>query len=91
VEDWAHPAQEPARVQRIHVSFTLTFADGTSRDYVVFHAADAAGQGYVYLPGSGEADFAGNASLMRRGDQYDGHWFRATREWTNTVQSALKP
>lgn len=91
VEDWEHPVAEPARsLPRIQVTFSLGDPDGKDhREYVVFHVFDpAANQGYVHLPGKGEAFYDSNVFTLLRGKKYDGRWFRATPEWTQQVQAA---
>jgi len=92
VQDWMHPVAEPPRqIPRLQVSFEMVMNDSTHRDYVVHYAFDrVAGQGYVYLPGRGEQFFKSNVNLMLRGDAFEGHWFRATPEWTLQAQAAIK-
>lgn len=90
VEDWKSPvpAPDPA-LPRLKASFHIQLSDET-REYVIHYVYDsAARQGYVYLPGKGDASYAENIRLLHRGDDYDGHWFRATREWTAEVQAAV--
>jgi hypothetical protein len=87
VEDWEHPADEPSgALVRQQVTFQLRMNDATTREYVVFFVFEpGAGQGYVYLPARGEPFYDSNINLLRR-DKYDGHWFRATAEWTSWAQ-----
>jgi hypothetical protein len=87
VEDWEHAAGEPARaLVRQQVTFQLRVPDGSTREYVVFFVFEpTARQGYVYLPARGEPFYDSNINLIRR-DDHDGHWFRATAEWTSWVQ-----
>ena len=92
VEDWVHPVPEPDRAFfRSKASFHIKPLNGeATRKYVVYYVYDsAAHQGYVYLPGRGEASYAENVSLMYRGDKFEGHWFRATPEWTAAAQAAI--
>jgi hypothetical protein len=91
VEDWEHPAAAPAQqLARIQATFRITHpTTQEQRYYVVFHVRDpATGQGYVYLPGKGEAFHDSNVYTLRR-DEYDGRWYRATAEWTRQVQAAI--
>jgi hypothetical protein len=47
-------------------------------------------QGFVYLPGRGEPFYEKNVNLLLRGDDYEGHWFRATPEWTQEAQTTIE-
>jgi hypothetical protein len=31
-----------------------------------------------------------NVNMLSRGDQFEGHWFRATPEWTREAQAAIE-
>jgi hypothetical protein len=93
VEDWVHPVTEPEHAfPRLKASFHINLVNGEgTREYVVYYVYDpAAKQGYVYLPGRGEASYGENVSLLYRGDEFEGHWFRATKEWTNRAQAAIE-
>lgn len=93
VEDWKHPVTEPAAsMPRLKVIFRIgSPGSAEGREYVVHYAFDfASRQGYVYLPGEGEAHHRENINLMARGAQYEGHWFRALPEWAARVQSAIE-
>jgi len=49
--------------------------------------ASAEGGGFVYLPG-GHDEFARlNMKHIYRGKEYEGHWFRATKEWDDFVRT----
>ena len=92
VEDWEHPVAEPARtLPRLQVTFFMGDPENKDhREYVVFHVFDpAANQGYIHLPGKGEAFYDSNVFTLLRGEKYDGGWFRATPEWTQRVQAAM--
>jgi hypothetical protein len=57
----------------------------------VFYVYDpVAKQGFVYLPGRGEPFYDENVNLLLRGDQFEGHWFRATPEWTRQAQATIE-
>ena len=68
-----------------YVSNNLVVGPGEERlAYVVVYACDhMTSQGYVYLPGKGDAWFRVNARSIFRG--LEGHWFRATRAWQEVV------
>lgn len=91
VEDWEHPVSEPSqKLLRQQATFHLRMHDATTRDYAVVFVHDPeSGAGYVHLPGRGEPFYDSNVYLMLRGDKYDGHWFRATSEWTRLVLDSL--
>jgi len=93
VEDWAHPVAEPEHaLPRLKTSFHINLVNGEgTREYVVYYVYDpAAKQGYIYLPGKGEASYHENVSLLYRGGEFEGHWFRATPEWTKQAQAAIE-
>jgi hypothetical protein len=93
VEDWVHAVAEPEHTfPRLKASFHINPVNGEgTREYVIYYVYDpAAKQGYVYLPGRGEASYRENVSLLYRGDEFEGHWFRATPEWTKEVQAAIE-
>ena len=92
VEDWTHAVAEPDRTfPRWKTSFQLLMNNGAPREYVVDYSYDSvAHQGYIYLPGRGEAYYSENVFTLYRGDQFEGHWFRATPEWTAAAQAAVE-
>jgi len=91
VDDWDHPVAEPDKsLRRVQATFSLDRGRGP-RLYVVFYVFDpVAKQGFVYLPGRGEPLYSQNTNLLYRGDDYEGHWFRATSEWTSHVQTLIE-
>jgi len=91
VEDWAHPVAEPAQaLPRVRATFSIDRGRG-AREYVVSYVYDpVAKQGFVYLPGKGEPFYDANVSLLYRGEQFEGHWFHATPEWTMAAQAAIE-
>ena len=91
VEDWLNPVAEPApSLRRVRATFSIDRGTG-AREYVVFYVHDpVAEHGFVYLPGNGEPFYSQNVNLLYRGDQFEGHWFRATSEWTGQAQAAIE-
>jgi hypothetical protein len=92
VEDWDRPVAEPEKsfLRVVKATFSLDRGSG-ARLYVVFYVYDpVARQGFVYLPGKGEPFYNDNVNLLYRGNEYEGHWFRATSEWTTQAQAAIE-
>ncbi len=91
VEDWVHPVAEPEQsFLRVKATFSLDRGNG-AREYVVFYVYNpVAKQGFVYLPGRGEPFYNENVNLLYRGNEFEGHWFRATPEWTAQAQAAIE-
>ncbi|HKH75194.1 MAG TPA: hypothetical protein VKA59_27745 [Vicinamibacterales bacterium] len=96
IVDWPRGvvSERPDGLPRYEVSFYATHANRPLESqeehlaYVVSYAFDAArGEGYVYLPGKGDAHYALNVGTIFRGRE--GHWFRATEAWNRTVMKAL--
>lgn len=93
VEDWVHPVAEPDQsLRRVKATFTIDRGSARgARPYVVFYVYDpVAKQGFVYLPGSGEPFYNENVNLLYRGNDFEGHWFRTTPEWTTHAQSVME-
>jgi len=91
IADWIRGSvPEPdASLPRYEVAFYL--GNGEKRHYVVYFAySPVPRQGYVYLPGPGEAHYWENVSLLMRGKQWEGHWFLATPEWTSAAQEVIE-
>ena len=69
---------------------TTHFGSGEERQYVVYFVySPVTRQGYLYLPGPGEAHYDENVSLLHRGKEWEGHWFLATPEWTSAAQEVI--
>ena len=84
IVDWIHgPIPEPdASLPRYDV--TYHFGSGETRVYVVYFAySPVARQGYIYLPGPGEAHYRANINLLWHGKQWEGHWFLTTDAWAS--------
>jgi hypothetical protein len=93
VDDWNHPVAPPnASLPRVRATFTIDRGSARgARPYVVFYVYDpAVRQGFVYLPGRGEPFYEENVNLLFRGDQFEGHWFHTTPEWTSQAQATLE-
>jgi hypothetical protein len=93
VDDWRHSVAEPDQsLRRVKATFTIDRGSARgARPYVVFYVYDpAAKQGFVYLPGRGEPFYNENVNLLYRGNEFEGHWFRATPEWTAHAQSVIE-
>jgi hypothetical protein len=93
VEDWVHPVAEPDQsLRRVKATFTIDRGSARgARPYVVFYVYDpVANQGFVYLPGRGEPFYNENVNLLYRGNDFEGHWFRTTPEWTTHAQSVIE-
>jgi hypothetical protein len=93
VEDWVHPVPEPDQsLRRVKATFTIDRGSARGpRPYVVFYVYDpVAKQGFVYLPGRGEPFYNENVNLLYRGNDFEGHWFRTTPEWTTHAQSVIE-
>jgi hypothetical protein len=90
IVDWIRgPIPEPdASLPRYDV--TYHFGSGEKRVYVVYFVYfPVARQGYIYLPGPGEAHYRENVNMLWHGKQWDDHWFLATPEWTSAVQDVI--
>jgi hypothetical protein len=62
----------------------------TERAYVLHYSLNRqTGEGYVYLPGPGEAGYRDNAGVMLR-DGDDGHWHRAGSTWSGLLNPYLQ-
>jgi hypothetical protein len=91
IVDWRAGSVEPPieSLQQFEISF---YVDGDSAKqeriaYVVSYAFNPqTAEGYVYLPGKGDARWGPNVRSIVRGPKYEGHWFRATEAWQNVVR-----
>ncbi len=87
--DWSNRADAALMgLQHYKVSFYEETRSEPWLAYVVTYADDpsAEGDGFVYLPG-GHDEFARlNMGHIYRGKGYEGHWFRATKEWDDFVR-----
>jgi hypothetical protein len=93
VEDWLHPVAEPEKsLLRVKATFSIDRGSARgARPYVVFYVYDpVAKQGFVYLPGRGEPFYSENVDLLYRGDEFEGHWFRTTSEWSREAQAVIE-
>ena len=76
------------RARRYEVRFYVD-ARGSSAEalaYVVFYENDPlTREGYVYLPGPSDEQYRLNIRAIHRGNELEGHWFRASRAWQTAV------
>jgi hypothetical protein len=91
VQGWDQPVAEPdPSFRRVKATFSLDRGRG-AREYVVFYVYDpVAKQGFVYLPGRGEPFYTENTNFLYRGEEFEGHWFRARPEWTTEAQATIE-
>jgi hypothetical protein len=88
--DWSQgPTVEPPRsLPRYGILF---YADRPNERlvYAVSYAFDAAtGQGYVYLPGKNEENYALNVHTIIRG--VEGNWFHSWLKWDSVAQQLIQ-
>lgn len=87
----APSAQPPAELLRYQVAFHV-LPKGTREPqvlYVITYARDpVSGEGFIYLPGPGEAYHSLNVSTMLR-EEKDGRWHRATPAWAQALNHSL--
>ena len=57
---------------------------------VVYARNPQSGDGFVYLPGRGDAQFPLNTQSIYRGAGYEGQWFRASQEWQQAAKQLLR-
>lgn len=82
-------ADKPARLQHFEVAF-YTWLKGQPPAYVVLYEYDPSKpQGFVYLPGTGEASYERNVFSIAHGHGYEGHWLRATPAWENFARPRI--
>jgi hypothetical protein len=84
-------AAEPDRDwPRYIVVFDLQTLDGVKgAAYTVSYSRNRwTGEGFVYLPGHGDASYPGNAGTIIR-DESDGRWHRASDAWAEALNARL--
>lgn len=88
----------PARLPQYQVSFYAGCRGGSNEPgcagekphlaYVVSYDWDpSSGQGFVYLPGSGDPRWQRNVTSIYR--SVEGHWFRASDAWDHFVKPLI--
>lgn len=79
IVDWSRGVTEPPKDLQIYeVSFLTTRRNPST--YVVRYLVDpSTNKGYVYLPGSTDAEYRDNVWLIYR--RLEGKWFHAWSEW----------
>ncbi len=69
--------------------FPVLAPTGVQKTYLVRYARNPeTDEGFVYLPGRGEAGYRGNIGIMIR-ETGDGRWHRATPEWAELLNGYL--
>jgi hypothetical protein len=87
----ASRSEEPdAAWPRITVVFDVQTREGIKAGaYAVFYCSDPdTGEGFIYLPGRGEAPYRRNIATILREEQ-DGRWHRASAEWSSAINVQL--
>ena len=98
--DWANRLETaPAGLHHYKVSFyegcqlresTPCRTSEPSLAYVVYYAYHSStGNGFVYLPGRGGEFAQLNTSHIYRGQEYEGHWFKAAKTWDDFVRPII--
>ncbi len=92
IVDWraGEVAGVPEQLERYETSFFVAGANRTDEQlaYVVIYApARQSGEGYVFLPGPGDAHFTLNTRSILRGRE--GKWYRASAAWQAVVAPLL--
>jgi hypothetical protein len=78
-----------AALPRYTITFDIQTLEGVKQAaYVVQYCVDAAGDGYIYLPGRGDPAHRRNISTILR-DGQDGNWHRASDEWSAAIRPYL--
>ena len=94
IVDWqAGPVDlPPSGLQEYDVQFFVKIHNqGDERlSYSVTYRSNGAGEGFVYLPGSGDPRFRVNAGSIFRGTGYEGRWFRASAAWQQAARTVLR-
>src|SRR5262245_35422404 len=91
--DWPEGvvSHRPNGLHRYQVTFFVNF-DRPPREeavYVVFYEFDpSTRQGFVYLPGKGDAEFGRNVRSIIHKD-FEGHWFHPTEGWQKAIDPML--
>ena len=80
-----------AELTRYTLTFDIQTLDGVKEAaYVVQYCVDdQTGEGFVYLPGRGEASHRRNISTILRQGQ-DGYWHRASDEWSVAMSGYVR-
>lgn len=86
------PATEPnERLARYTVTFDIQTLQGIkSPAYTVEYCIDPqTGEGFIHLPGTGEAHRRNISTILRQG--HDGKWFSASTEWNAVMKERIRP
>jgi hypothetical protein len=87
----ANRVDAPVGLEHYKVSFYEGTLAEPSLAYVVTYVYDSSAQGggFVYLPGGNDEFARLNMSHIYRGKEYEGHWFRSTKEWDDFVRPII--
>lgn len=94
IVDWpgGAVADRPAGLRRYEVRFYVLYPRSTAEQlaHVVQYEYDlSSGDGFVYLPGRSDEHWGLNVQALHRGGNYEGHWFRASRDWQTVVNRLI--
>jgi hypothetical protein len=81
----------PPALARYEITFLVDRQDrnGQNMAYVIFYEYDAqSGNGFVYFPGRNDPQWQANVFLILR--EIEGHWYRASQDWTDTITPLIK-
>ena len=88
IVDWSRGTVKPPQGLRVYqILFVMKFTD-YDRTYIVRYAIDpSTNQGYVYIPGEADAEYADNTRFILRG--VEGNWFHAWSKWEELAHPLL--
>jgi len=77
IVDWSRQIARPPQGMKV---YEIAFSMEVGRTYTVRYALDSStNQGYVYIPGEADPEYAENTRMIARG--VEGNWFIAWSEW----------
>jgi len=79
IVDWSRGVARPPKDVPVYEILFLTTRTDHSTYRVSYLVDPSTDEGYVYLPGKGEAGYLDNVWLIYRG--IEGHWFHAWNAW----------
>ena len=87
IVDWSRGTTElPKGLPVYEISFVTTRTDRST--YIVRYGIDqSTNEGYVYIPGNGDAAYADNVWMILRG--VEGNWFHAWSAWEKLVHPLI--
>jgi hypothetical protein len=78
----------PTDLPHYEVEFFVRYPNSATEQlaYIVFYACEpSSGQGFVYLPGKSDEPYRLNLKAIHRGNNLEGHWFRASAAWQDAA------